>query len=139
MFVRNTQWVRHATSAAEQAALEAAYRVQADRPDGPLPDNVVFPDSLPAITALRAAPHGGFWVQRMGHASEIDPQALFVPANSVWLGGRTWEVYDAEGRLQSHAQMPPRFRVTRVLASSVVGVQRDELGVERVVRIRVIR
>ena len=50
-----------------------------------------------------------------------------------------WEVYDADGRWYATVEVPHRFRVTRVRDLTVVGVQRDDLDVERVVVLRVIR
>lgn len=137
--VRNTSWSRHAITRAERAGLEALYRAEAGQRDDPVPDEVIFPDSLPVITALLADPEGGFWVQRMGPVPETDPAALFLSVRSAWLGGRTWEVYDAGGRLRATVRLPRRYRVTRILASAVVGVQKDALDVERVVRLRIVR
>jgi hypothetical protein len=137
--VRNRGWQRRSTTSADREALEAVYRARSDVSDQALPDNVVFPDSIPTITAIRASPDGGFWVQRMGQLSEIDPGALFLPAHQGWLGGTVWEVYDRGGRWYATVELPRRFRVTRVLDSTVVGVHRDEMDVERVVLLGVIR
>jgi hypothetical protein len=137
--IRNRHWNRRALTAADREALFAVYRARANQPDGALPDNVTFPDHVPTITAVRASPDGGFWVQRMGPISEIDPGALFIPAHAGWLGGTTWEVYDRDRYWHAVVVLPRRFRVTRILDSTVIGVHRDDLDVEQVVVLRMLR
>jgi hypothetical protein len=137
--VRNRAWRRRSLTSADRESLEAVYRAGSDDPSQPLPDNIVFPDSVPTITAIHATPDGGFWVHRMGQLSEVDPEALFLPAHQGWLGGTRWEVYDREGHWYATVQVPTRFRVTRVWDSTVIGVNRDEMDVERVVLLRLIR
>jgi 6-bladed beta-propeller len=135
--VRHEAWRRRALGADDRQALEAVYRAGADDPDAPLPDNIVFPDSIPTITAIRASPDGGFWVQRMGPLADTEPDALFFSGGL--LGGSVWEVHDAAGAWYATVEVPRRFRVTRVRDSTVIGVQRDDLDVERVVVLRVLR
>jgi len=137
--VRNDGWRRRAVLPDDRLALETVYRAGTGHPDAPIPDNVVFPDSLPTITAVRASPDGGFWVQRMGAPAATEPEGLFLSAESGLVGGPMWEVYDARGRWYATVDVPDRFRVTRVRDSTVIGVRRDELDVERVVVLRVIR
>jgi hypothetical protein len=137
--IRNRRWHLRGLNAADREVLTAAYRARSNNVDGPLPGNIIFPDTIPAITALRGSPDGGFWVQRMGPLSELNPEALLAPVQADWLGGTTWEVYDSEGYWYAMLQVPDRFRVTRVLDSMVVGIQRDELDVERVLLLRLLR
>jgi hypothetical protein len=137
--VRHEAWRRRALGADDRQALEAVYRAGADDPDAPLPDNIVFPDSIPTITAIRASPDGGFWVQRMGPLADTEPDALFFSVEPGLLGGSVWEVHDADGIWYATVEVPRRFRVTRVRDSTVIGVQRDSLDVERVVVLRVLR
>jgi hypothetical protein len=137
--VRNAGWRRRALMPHDHQALETVYRAGAGHPDDPIPDNVVFPDSVPSITAVRASPDGGFWVQRMGALAETEPDGLFLALEPSLVGGSMWEVYDADGRWYATVEVPHRFRVTPVRDSTVVGVQRDDLDVERVVVLRVIR
>ncbi len=137
--VRNEGWRRRVLGPDERSALEAVYRAGTGDRDAPIPDNVVFPDSIPAITAVRASPDGGFWVQRMGALPETDPEALFLPADLGWLGGPEWEVYDSNGYWYATVELPRRFRVTRVRDSTVIGIQRDDLDVETVMVLRLLR
>lgn len=137
--VRSDGWRRRATTAEERTTLELVYRAGAGRSGWPPPEAVVYPDSLPAITAVRASPDGGFWVQRMGPLQELAPGALFVASRVGWLGGTTWEVYDRDGRRRATVELPERFRLTRVGDSTVVGIRRNEMDVERVMVLRVVR
>jgi hypothetical protein len=137
--VRNGAWERHALTDAERDALEMVVQTDSDNPDEPLSPLIIFPDSLPTITALHASPDGGFWIQRMSPLPDVDPDGLFTAANTSMLGGQSWEVYNGEGRLTATVETPQRFQITRVLDSAVVGIQKDDLDIERVVRLRVIR
>ncbi|MGD2136322.1 MAG: 6-bladed beta-propeller [Gemmatimonadales bacterium] len=137
--VRNREWRRRAATAADREVLESVYRAGGDGRSWPSPEQVVLPDSIPTITAVRASPDGGFWVQRMGRLSGIDPGALFLPAYLGWLGGTTWEVYDRDGRRHATVRLPARFRLTGVGDSTVVGIHRDDMDVERVMVLRVVR
>jgi hypothetical protein len=47
-------------------------------------------------------------------------------------GPTTWVAFDAEGRLLGRIELPPAFRPFEWGTDYVVGVHRDELGVERV-------
>jgi hypothetical protein len=55
------------------------------------------------------------------------------------LGGPQWDVFDAEGRFLGSLRLPERFRITRITDDWVVGVQQNELDVERVTRLRLLR
>jgi len=137
--VRNDRWRRRALQPDDRRTLETVYRAGVGHPDAPIPDNVVFPDSIPTVTAVRASPDGGFWVQRMGVLAGTEPEGLFLSIEPGLVGGPTWEVYDADGRWYATVEVPRRFRVTRVRDSTVIGVLRDDLDVERVMVLRVIR
>jgi hypothetical protein len=65
--------------------------------------------------------------------------ALNTPDPPSGFGGGTWDVLDAEGRLLGSIELPARARVMRVVGDALYAVQRDELDVERVVRLRVSR
>jgi hypothetical protein len=104
---------------------------------GQLP--VEQPDRLPAVTSVVAGPEGTLWVQRLGHAEDVHPMALNTPDPPSGYGGGIWDVLDAEGRLLGSIELPARARVMRVVGDALYAVQRDELDVERVVRLRVSR
>jgi 6-bladed beta-propeller len=86
---------------------------------------------LPAIDAIRASPEGWLWVRR----ADVDPEpaAAPCPAARAEPPPPYWDVFDPAGRFQSTIRLPPRFSLHQPLAGAVLGVLRDELGVEYVV------
>jgi len=136
--VSYSAWQRRPVTERERAAVVAYYdrnREARGLAPGPLPPNAVIPTDLPAITAIRATPGGGFWVQRMGEMKDAEP--MQVSTNTGWLGGPVWDTFDSRGRFLGTVRVPDRVRVTRVTADGAIGIQRDTLDVERVVRLRV--
>ena len=121
----------------EEYAPLVAYSRQSDPrspdPDAQLAPNAVMPTQLPAITAVRAAPDGGFWVQRMGPVT--DAERPYPVINTAWLGGRLWDVFDTNGRYVRTVRVPDRFCLTRVTPSGAIGIQRGDMDVERVMRL----
>jgi hypothetical protein len=53
------------------------------------------------------------------------------------IGAPEWDVFDRQGRFLGVLTMPSRFQPLRVVDDRVYGVQRDELDVQHVVRLRV--
>ncbi len=98
--------------------------------DGP---NVESGDHLPAITGVQAGPGNTIWVQRMGRPVEIDPWGINA------LSGAEWDVLDGDGRAIGLVRLPDRFHVMRVAEGTVIGVQKGDLDVERVIVLRLIR
>lgn len=79
------------------------------------PPNV--PTTLPAFSRLLVDAVGWLWVA----AYPTDPDAP-----------RTWTVFDDGGRRRCDVQLPARFRLDEVGRDYVLGVARDEDGVEQV-------
>ncbi len=94
-----------------------------------------FADNYPAFAMLRAGPHGTLWVQRIRTADDVAADGGQFQAQDV--GSAIWDVLDAEGRLLGPIRMPDRFQPLRIRDEFVYGVQRDELDVQYVVRLRV--
>lgn len=136
-------WARRVPTTAEVAVLEGKAGDKLEMLGGSrealdrLP--VERPDRLPAVTSVVAGPGGTLWVQRLGRIEDVHPMALNTPDPPSGYGGGTWDVLDAEGRLLGSIDLPARARVMRVVGDAVYAVQRDELDVERVVRLRVSR
>jgi hypothetical protein len=100
---------------------------------------VTAPESFPAITAVRAGPDGTIWVQLMGAVETIDPMAMFAPDRADFLGGQTWHVLDRDGVFLGAIEMPPRFRIFRIVDDAIYGAARDSNDVERILRLRLQR
>ncbi len=79
--------------------------------------DVPFPGRLPAFRALRADALGYLWVERFRRPGESQPE---------------WLVFEPEGRWLRTVETPLGLRVTEIGAEYVLGIDRDELDVERV-------
>jgi hypothetical protein len=93
------------------------------------------PESLPAITSIRAGPDGTWWIQRLGSLAHVHPTAINNPDPPTGWGGGAWDVVDASGRYQGTVQLPAGTRVARIREDAVYVVLVDEFDVERVARI----
>jgi hypothetical protein len=76
-----------------------------------------LPSLLPAYRSVTCATDGHVWAELY----EADPSA--APA---------WDVYDAQGRFVGRADGPAGLAVDAITADVLVGVWRDDVGVERV-------
>ena len=47
-----------------------------------------------------------------------------------------WDVFDSEGRFLGVVRMPDRFQPVRFLGTDIYGIQRDELDVQYVVKLK---
>lgn len=86
--------------------------------------------SLPATGRIRAGPEGALWIER--------PDLVEDPVALEWMRAAPqatrWDIFDADGRYIGRTELPPGFRIYAVMSSSVIGVLRDELDVEHIVR-----
>ena len=110
-----------------------------DRPDrGPSE-----PPAPPAFNGIFVANDGAVWVRRRTGPNAETVLATRMFSNSplpsgraVWvsegLQGHEWHVYDRDGRLTARAMFPPGLRPTEITDSRILGVWKDELGVEYV-------
>ena len=71
-------------------------------------------ESMPAFVTLLGDRQGNVWVRRTEQAGE-------------------WDIFDKAGRLVARAELPADFMVAEVAGNLLVGVEKDELGVEYVV------
>jgi hypothetical protein len=66
-------------------------------------------------------------------------QSMWLRRNHPLTPAADWHVYDANGVWISSVQLPGRFRLTEITRTGILGVLRDELDVEYVVRYRIMR
>lgn len=99
--------------------------------------------TAPAYDGVLVASDGMAWVRR-----RAGPDDTTVRANapwsstvsrgdeSVWVAdgfdGQEWHIYDDSGALIASAVLPARLRPTEITSSKVVGVWKDDLGVETI-------
>ena len=80
-------------------------------------ETVVFPTTLPAFGALAVQEGGRVWVEEFR-----------MPADA--LGPSTWRIYDLDGRDLGEAVLPAGFRPHSITGDEIIGVWKDDLGVE---------
>lgn len=103
-------WLEEKLADAEDPAARKRYRRAADPS--------VLPDSLPAFESLLVDRGGRLWVR------EYRPPGARGPAR--------WSVYDRRGRRLGEVEMPAALEPFEIGEGYVLGLWRDELGVEHV-------
>ncbi len=97
-------------------------RIREQMPDGPMRDNFVAragsaAKSFPPYQHLNIDAAGRLWVG-----------SYVAPPDQL----RTWEIFDTEGKLIGALSAPASLMVHRVGRDFLIGVNKDELGAERV-------
>lgn len=141
--LRHAGWTREGLTEAHRLTMKERFR-EKFRLMGASPtvvDNLdlLYDETLPAITALQTGPDNTLWVQRMGSVDVIDPMVLNTNDRTDGMGGTTWDVFDSELRFLGSVELPPRFRILRFREGAVWGVRKDEADVELVERLDLIR
>jgi len=88
------------------------------------PEDLPFPDSLPAYRRVRTDRDGFLWIQDYA-----------LPSDSAV----TWSVFDAGGRWVTDVALPQAWQIEDIGREYILAVVTDELDVERVVRYRLSR
>jgi len=87
-------------------------------------DQLPVPDSLPAFSDMRADSEGYLWVR----------EYVVATADTA-----AWSVFDPTGIWLGEVAIPTEMMVRDISGHWVIGVHRDELGIERVLRYTLIR
>ncbi|HSH46554.1 MAG TPA: hypothetical protein VK966_11990, partial [Longimicrobiales bacterium] len=98
---------------------------------------ISFAEHYPAYLNILGGPDGTIWVQGIQTPEEVHESG--VTFNLQDMGGRSWEVFDAEGRLLGTVEMPPRFTPLSFQDEVIYGVSMDELDIQYVTRVRLER
>lgn len=89
------------------------------------------PDTVPVFSDFLVDEEGLAWVRP--YVPERDPRSL---GGNVGMGpagpGGTWELYSLEGERVDSVEMPEGLTPHHVTSDQLVGIHRDDLGVERV-------
>ena len=118
--VRRDGEPRIPTQAELDAALEAGYAEASEEARARLVtmnEGMPLVEAYPAFSALASDPLGYLWVR------EYD-----LPGQDRNL----WTVFDPEGRVQGFVEMPIGFEPHEIGEDYILGLARDDLGVERV-------
>jgi len=112
---------------------------------GSVRDELPIPDSLPAFVSMTVDSRGWLWAERYRPI-----WCRTFPANRVYfcdpsqyeadqVEPREWIVFDPQGQARGVAWTPPGLEVHGISDEHVLGVWRDELGLEHVRRYRIRR
>lgn len=99
---------------------------------------VRFEPWWPALAQIIAGPDGTLWVQRVDPASSLDDLTMDDLQAGRW-GSPSWDVFSGDGRYLGVVEMPAGLTPMRFVGDHLYGVHRDELEVQRVVRLRLVR
>lgn len=86
---------------------------------------------VPVINAMRVSADGWLWVRRYDLVP--DPVTLMWSRNAPPQSSH-WDVFDPDGRFRWTVTLPPAFSPHAATQNAVIGVLRDELDVQYVVR-----
>ncbi|MDT8367570.1 MAG: hypothetical protein RQ745_00060 [Longimicrobiales bacterium] len=115
---------------------------EAGVPPGEIMDQLMsairFEPMWPALAQLIAGPDGSLWVQRVSTEASLD-EFTAEDLQAGRFGSSAWDVFDADGSYLGVVEMPARFTPTRFVGDHLYGVHRDEMEVQRVVRLRLVR
>lgn len=102
----------------------------------PLLQGMEFHESYPLFAQLRLLDDGSLLVQRIVTAREAGEDSGW---NIQDLGSDTWDVFGPEGRYLGPLDFPEGFVPVRSVDGILWGVQADELDVQSIVGLRVVR
>jgi len=99
---------------------------------------VHFAENYPAFGQMIAGPRGTILVQLvqpLSKLSEKERESFNIQAGD--LGSRTWDVFDEQGQYLGPVTMPLRFQPIQFRGDEIYGIQRDDLDVQYIVKLRV--
>lgn len=94
-----------------------------------------YAEHYPVFASLFGGPHGTLWVRYAKDASTLAPRDV-SPLDVRAFGAPEYDVFDVEGRFLGRIEIPDQFEPLHTKGEHIYGVQRDELGVQYVVRLR---
>lgn len=97
-----------------------------------------FGTHFPAFANLFGGPHGTLWVQRALQVSAFGPDD-HVEFGLHAFATPEYDIFDREGRYLGTMTPPNGFDPMMARGEHIYGVQRDDLDVQYVVRLRVVR
>jgi hypothetical protein len=106
---------------------------------GQLVTRVHFAANYPAFAQIMGGPDGSIWVQQIQAPSKLSPEEQKGFNLQYDLAARVWDVFDGEGRFLGGVAMPRRFQPVQFIGDKIYGIQRDELDVQYVVRLGIVK
>ncbi len=99
---------------------------------------IEFEDHWPALSSILAGPEGTLWVQRVSPDLDLDAITM-EDLQSGRIGSPDWDVFDNRGEYLGVVTTPRGFVPQRFVGDALYGVHHDELGIQRVVRLALVR
>jgi hypothetical protein len=97
-----------------------------------------FAPNYPAFAQMLEGPRGSILVQMISPVSSLsEEERESFDFTSGTMASRNWDVFDDQGRYLGVLAMPLRFQPVEFRGDEIYGVQRDELDVQYVVKLRV--
>jgi hypothetical protein len=103
-------------------------------------ERVHFAPTYPAFGQMLAGPDRTILVQLVrpiATMSEEERQSLDIASGAM--GSPDWEFFDQDGRYLGVVKMPPKYQPIRFLGDRIYGIQRDELDVQYVVVLNLVK
>ena len=98
-----------------------------------------FAEFYPAFATVQGGPAGSIWVQHLRLPGEFTAEERENFNPQLGFGSSTWDVFDPEGRYLGRIEMPDRFQPLRFVDDRIYGIWRDELDVQYVLILRLLR
>jgi hypothetical protein len=98
-----------------------------------------FGEFIPVFSAILTGPDNTIWVQHQRSLADATEEELEQFNLIEEAGAPDWDVFDADGRYLGVVTMPPRFQPRSFDDGHIYGVWRDELDVQYVMRLRIVR
>lgn len=100
---------------------------------------VHFAQNYPAYAQIIGGTDGSIWVQHIQAPSKLSPEQRKAFNLQYDLAAREWDVFDRDGRFLGVVTMPQRFQPVQFVGDKIYGIQRDELDVQYVVRLGIVK
>jgi hypothetical protein len=100
---------------------------------------ITFADNYPAYLQILGGPEETVWAQHVQLPSALTDDQREVYNPGLDLGAPEWDVFDRDGRYLGIVRMPTRFMPLRFIGDKIYGIQRDELDVQYVVRLGIVK
>lgn len=134
---------RRSFTESHRRALRELFRQQfEDQPPSPATDQMIqslrYADHYPAFAELFGGPEGTIWVRHGRDIPSLDRDDM-ANFDVRGVGAPEYDVFDDAGRFLGTISTPQRFEPLVTHNDRIYGVERDELGVQYVVRLRIVR
>lgn len=97
-----------------------------------------FADQYPMFVQILSGPSGSMWLRRPRIVSEMDPAALESFNILQDIGSPNWDVFDRDGKFLGVVEFPDRFTLLNFEDSHALGVWRDDLDVQYLMKLRLL-